>query len=102
MYTESRLQRIRLQRVPRYSEQISLARLCINIIDFNVKKFGYNEHPLTMSSIFASFYSLLAGPSVYPSVEPNNVYYEQNYFVVSLTELGTINGVVYFSPTLNN
>ena len=38
--------------------------LCIKIIDCNVKKFGYNEHPLITSSSFATYYSLLAEPGV--------------------------------------
>ena len=29
--------------------------LCIKIIDCNVKKFGYNEHPLVTTSVFCIF-----------------------------------------------
>ena len=56
MYTGLRLQRVWLQRAPAYSEQI----LCIKVIDSNVKKFGYYEHPPTTSS-FLCFYLLVLG-----------------------------------------
>ena len=32
--------------------------LCTNIIDCNVKKFAYNEHPLETNISFCMFYSL--------------------------------------------
>ena len=43
---------------------IMIKFLCINVIDCNFKRFGYNEHPLISSSLFASFYSLEVGPSI--------------------------------------
>ena len=48
----------RLQRVA------TIRFLCIEIIDCNVKKFGYTEHPLITSCFFCRFYTLQAGPSV--------------------------------------
>ena len=53
-YTGSRL-RVRSKRAPSYSEQYFLY---IKLIDSNVKKFGYNKHPLITNRFFASFYSL--------------------------------------------
>ena len=38
--------------------------LCIKIIECNVKKFVYNEHTLTTTSFFESFYSLQEGYNV--------------------------------------
>ena len=35
--------------------------LCIKIIDCNVKKFGYNEHPLLMISFFCIFLLVVSG-----------------------------------------
>ena len=36
-------------------------RLCIKIIDCNVKKFGYNEHPLVTCSFYCIFLLVVSG-----------------------------------------
>ena len=57
-YTGSRLQRVRSKRAPSYSEQYFLY---IKLIDSNVKKFGYNKHPLITNRFFSIFLLVVSG-----------------------------------------
>ena len=56
-YTRSRLQRVWIQRAPRYYKQIIYCTTSA-VSDYNVKKFSYNEHLATTSTICASNCSL--------------------------------------------
>ena len=46
-----------------YNDHLAMTSrfLCIEIIDFNVKKFGYNEDPLIMTSFFCIFPIVISG-----------------------------------------